>query len=56
MMVDRLREFMYTGTYQLDKGGRATLLHHPTSLPMGKTKASYPMELEGPLAFHLKMY
>ncbi|KAH6866431.1 hypothetical protein BKA58DRAFT_422174 [Alternaria rosae] len=56
MMVDRLLEFMYTGIYQLDKGGRATLLHHLTSLPMGKTKASYPMELEGPLAFHLKMY
>ncbi|KAI4945711.1 hypothetical protein J4E91_007623 [Alternaria rosae] len=55
-MVDRLREFMYTGTYQLDKDGRATRLHHPTSLPMGKTKASYPIELEGPLAFHLKMY
>lgn len=56
MMVDRLLEFMYTGTYQLDKGGRATLLHHPTSLPISKTKASYPMELEGPIAFHMKMY
>ncbi|KAI4607833.1 hypothetical protein J4E83_009376 [Alternaria metachromatica] len=55
-MVDRLVEFIYTGTYKLDKGGRATMLHHATKLPIGKTKASYPMKLEAAAEFHLEMY
>ena len=55
-MVDRLVEFIYTGTYRLDKGGRATMLHHATKLPIGKTKASYPMKLEAAAEFHLEMY
>jgi len=55
-MVDRLIEFIYTGTYTLDQGGQATLLRHHSKLPRGLTSASYPMNLESALEFHMKMY
>ncbi|KAI4941107.1 hypothetical protein J4E86_010608 [Alternaria arbusti] len=56
IMVDRFVNFVYTNTYQLDKGGRARSLHHATYLPPGKSSDDLAVQLDSSIQFHLKMY
>jgi hypothetical protein len=54
--IDRYKAFILTGSYKLDKGGKALKLYHVDSLPSGLTVTSFPLNDLSYIDFHLNMY
>lgn len=55
-MVDRYVAFIYTGSFSMDKKGKATHLHHATKFLAGKTAVDFAMSIDTPVHFYLSMY
>jgi hypothetical protein len=56
IMIDRYVNFVYTGSFRMNKEGEDKDSHHTTKLPPGKTKVDFGLQIETPIHFYLTIY
>ncbi|KAF2647565.1 hypothetical protein K491DRAFT_784657 [Lophiostoma macrostomum CBS 122681] len=56
MLINRYKAFMYTGSYHLNKGGKALRFHYVDNLPTDFTPEAWSLKELSYVEFHFNMY